>query len=100
MTVGHEASVGRQVLRRKINERLHDAADATDSNTIDVCCECGGRTCGAQIRVAVDLYESVVTSARLFLVAEGHQEPATEQPVGIYQRFLVVDRGPENASAA
>ena len=48
----------------------------------------------------VDLYESVVRSARLFLVAEGHEEPATEQAVGIYERFLVVDRGPENASAA
>ena len=78
MTVSHEGSVGRQVLRRKINERLHDAADGTDSNTIDVFCECGGRTCAAQIRVAVHLYESVVTSARLFLVAEGHEEPATE----------------------
>lgn len=100
MTVNHEVSTGRQVLRRKINERLHHAADETDSNTIDVFCECGGRMCAAQIRVTADLYESVVTSVRLFLVAEGHEDPASEHAVGIYEQFLVVDRGPENASAA
>jgi hypothetical protein len=93
-------SVGRQVLRRKVNDRLRQAADRTDSDLIDVFCECGGRLCAAQVRIAADLYEGLVMSTRLFLVAEGHEDPANEKTVGIYERFLVVDRGSESASAA
>ena len=95
-----DGSVGRQALRRRVNERRCQAAERPDSGTIDIFCECGGRLCAAQVRVAADLYEGVVTSARLFLVAEGHEDPATEQAVGVYERFLVVDRGPQSASAA
>ncbi len=100
VTSNDSVSVGRQALRRKVNERLRETADRPDSDTVDVFCECGGRLCAAQLRIAADLYERVVSSGRLFLVAEGHEDAATEQAVGIYERFLVVDRDPERASAA
>jgi hypothetical protein len=100
VTSNDGVSAGRQALRRKVNERLRQTAGRPDSDTIDVFCECGGRRCAAQVRVATDLYEGVVTSGRLFLVAEGHEDPATERAVRIYEWFLVVDRDPERASAA
>ena len=98
MTADNRASFGRQVLRRKVNDRLLTAGEGVD--VVDVFCECGGRMCRSQVRVAIDLYERVVASGCLFLVASGHEDSRTEQAVRRYEHFLVVDRGPERASAA
>jgi hypothetical protein len=100
VTLNEGVSAGRRAVRRTVNKRLRESAESTQASMIDVFCECGGRLCAAQVRVPADLYEQVVTSARLFLVAEGHEDLASEQAVGIYERFLIVDRGPEDASAA
>ena len=91
-STGDGVSFSRQVLRRKLNERLRNVTESRDDDTIDVFCECGRRTCSAQIRVGIGFYEGLVTSDRRYLVVQGHEDDASDVAVGIYERFLVVDR--------
>ena len=87
-------SVGRQVLRRKLNDRIH--ANANESTKeLEVFCECGRATCRAntqdRLLVAPQLYEQLRRIPTRFLIKHGHTAPV-ERIIDSYQDFLIVER--------
>ena len=89
-----KVSVGRQVLRRKLNDRLYARANGS-TKVLEVFCECGRATCRANsqdgLLVAPQVYEQLRRIPTRFLIKPGHTAPV-ERIVDSYQDFLVVER--------
>jgi hypothetical protein len=82
--VTNDVSLGRQRLRRQVNERI--GARAEDGDDIEIFCECGRRSCSARIRVAAVDYAAVLArDGRVVVVAE-HSDRLVDSPLG----YLVV----------
>jgi hypothetical protein len=88
-SVTNDVSVGRQALRRSVNERISGLG--SDAETVEVFCECGRRRCADRIRIATDVYEQVRTSAAGFIVTAGHEESDAEL-IARNNGYLVVER--------
>jgi hypothetical protein len=90
--ISEDVSLGRQVLRRGVNDRMRAALEATGADSLEVFCECGRRLCATRVQVEAGFYQGVVASGRLFLVASGHEDRPSELTVGVYDGFVVVER--------
>jgi hypothetical protein len=91
-SVSNDVTLGRQVLRRKVNERIRGVTDPSGSGTIEVFCECGRVRCADRLRIAVDVYDEVLASPGHFVVTTHHDHDATQRLVSRHHGFLVVER--------
>jgi hypothetical protein len=90
-SVTNDVSVGRQALRRSVNERISGLSLGSNAETVEVFCECGRRRCADRIRIATDVYEQVRTSVACFVVTAGHEESEAEL-IARNNGYLVVER--------
>jgi hypothetical protein len=83
-------SLGRQVLRRHVNERVR-ADGPRDGTVIEVLCECGRVACADRIRIASDAYGDVAATPGRYLVSAAH---ASEEArfVGAANGYVVLER--------
>ena len=64
-------SVGRQALRREVNERAAGST-AAGAPTLSVLCECGLTSCAQRFAAARETYAAVRRFPTRFLVARAH----------------------------
>jgi hypothetical protein len=89
--VTNGVSLGRQALRRDVNTRISGLGAESEAETVDVFCECGRSRCSDRIRIAMDAYEQVRTSAARFVVTAGHEEPGAAL-IARNNGYVVVER--------
>jgi hypothetical protein len=85
-------TLGRQVLRRKVNTRVPRITGAGETTTIEVFCECGRRLCADRVRIAVDAYEAVLESPGHYVVTTDHGNDSSQRLVSDHRGFVVVER--------
>jgi hypothetical protein len=71
-SLANDISLGRQALRRSVNERIRNDIDWSEAATIDVFCECGRVRCSERLQLPVDEFDEFVRDGR-HVVAAGHR---------------------------
>jgi hypothetical protein len=94
-----KASVGRQALRREVNERAAEASRARGSATAEILCECGLPGCANKFEVDLERYEQVRRFATHFLIANGH-DADEERVFASFPGFFVVEKFGRSGLAA
>ena len=86
-------SLGRQLLRREVNERsrvaVRDGAAATE---LLVLCECGRSRCAERFVVATGIYDEVRRFPTHFAVRTGHEAAEAERLVAEHEGFCIVEK--------
>lgn len=80
-----------QALFREVNERLSEFAEASVDCQAEFVCECSRAECATSIALDPDEYEVVRSSAKLFVIAPGHETPG-EAVVEENDRFALVEK--------
>jgi hypothetical protein len=83
-----KVSVGRQVLRRKLNDRV---SALTHDAEFKILCECGRASCRDGLGVTRDVYEKLRRVPTHFLIKHSHAGPA-ERVVDSRDDFLIVEK--------
>ena len=91
-SVATAASVGRQALRRSVNERIRAAVGDSASGSIELFCECGRIRCSDRVRLAVGEYDGILAAAGRYVVLPGHEDDVAERPVDRRDGVVVVER--------
>ena len=94
-----KASVGRQALRREVNERAAEASRARGSARVELLCECGLPGCASKFEVGLERYGEVRRFATHFLIATGH-EADEERVLDSSTAFAVVEKFGRSGLAA
>lgn len=94
-----KASVGRQLLRRDVNDRAAEASRARGAASVQVLCECGLPGCANKFEVDVERYDDVRRFATHFLIAAGH-DADEERVVASDAAFAVVEKFGRSGLAA
>jgi hypothetical protein len=68
-SVANDISVGRQALRRSVNERIRIASVGPE---LDVFCECGRVRCAERVRISIVEFDDVVGEAGRGVVVPKH----------------------------
>ena len=93
VTVGlpsfQKVSVGRQVLRRELNDRIRSRN--VGEREFEVFCECGRAGCRDGVVIARDVYETLRRVPTHFLVKRVHAGPA-ERVIDAVGDFLIVEK--------
>jgi hypothetical protein len=93
-----KVSVGRQVLRRELNDRLQARHDGSEGE-FEIYCECGRAGCRDAVRVTPAIYEKLRRVPTHFLIKRRHAE-VSERVVESYEDFLIVEKfGPGGLEA-
>ena len=93
-----KVSVGRQVLRRELNDRLWARHNGSEEE-LEVYCECGRAGCRDAARVTPVVYERLRRVPTHFLIKHSHAEVA-ERVVESHADFLIVEKfGPGGLEA-
>jgi hypothetical protein len=79
--VTNEVSVGRQALRRSVNERIRSTIERNESASIDVFCECGRVRCSDRLQLAIDEFDGVLGTPGRYVVLPGHEDDRAQRPV-------------------
>jgi hypothetical protein len=85
-----KVSLGRQLLRREVNERVR-AADLGAPELV-VLCECGRPRCVDRFAVSAATYEDVRRFPTRFAVRTGHEAPDGERLVAEHDGFRIVEK--------
>ena len=86
-----------ELVFREVNERIEGLQKRyaiTDSEPLQIVCECDRLDCALVITVPIENYERVRADARSFFVAIGHEDPAVEDIVDSGGDHLVVRKRP------
>jgi hypothetical protein len=86
-----KVSVGRQALRREVNERIGRLNAGWGTDRFDVFCECGRARCAERVTIAASTYEELRRVPTHFLVKLGHTD-GVERVVGEYDEFVIVEK--------
>ena len=94
-----------EALFRDVNERVRqiDERQAVATGTEarwDFLCECGFGDCAQAMSVTLDEYERARRSPVHFLVLPGHERPEVERIIERGDRFLLVEKLPEEQPIA
>jgi len=84
-----KVSVGRQVLRRELNDRIR--VRNAGEREFEVFCECGRAGCRDGVVLERDVYETLRRVPTHFLVKRAHAGPA-ERVVDTVGDFLIVEK--------
>lgn len=94
-----KVSVGRQALRREVNERIAGLNAGWGTERFEVFCECGRARCAERVAVAATTYEELGRVPTHFLVKLGHAD-GPDRVVGEHDEFVIVEKfGPSGIEA-
>ena len=85
-------SVGRQALRREVNERIRELDQDWGVDELDVFCECGHRSCIARVVIGRSLYDHVRRTRTHFIVTTDHAPPSAERVVSQHGDVHIVEK--------
>jgi hypothetical protein len=83
-----DASFGRQVLRRYVNDRICDGAEG-GGQMLELFCECGGRRCADRVRLSADEYAAARAVPGRLVVAASHAGAGAGA-----EELVVLEQGP------
>lgn len=86
-----KVSVGRQALRREVNERIATLTAGWGTPHFEAFCECGRAKCADRVTVSAATYEELRRVPTHFLVKIGHTD-GSDRTVGEYDEFVVVEK--------
>jgi hypothetical protein len=86
-----KVSVGRQALRREVNQRIRALHERYQSEELEVFCECGRSGCSERVTVSTSTYDELRRVPTHFLVKRGHAA-AEDRVVGKYDEFVIVEK--------
>lgn len=92
-----------ETLVRQVNERVKDVSDAfsdVDPSPIDFMCECGRADCTEPISLTLGEYEQVRSVPTHFFVLPDHVIPEVEAVVREGDRYVVVEKLPDEGQIA
>jgi len=84
-----KVSVGRQVLRRELNDRIRSRN--AGEREFEVFCECGRAGCRDGLVLTRDAYETLRRVPTHFLIKRSHAGPA-ERVIDALDDFLIVEK--------
>ena len=84
-----KTSVGRQVLRRELNNRLR--ARNVGEREFSISCECGRAGCRDEVVVTPDVYETLRRVPTHFLLKRSHAGPE-ERVLDSHDDYLIVEK--------
>ena len=94
-TVGPGAKIAHQLLRRKVNESIrllnHDF-QITQTELIDVMCECVHMDCTEHVAMTRVAYESLRRIPTHFVVKAGHEVAEGERIVSEADEYVVIEK--------
>lgn len=91
ITATEERIARNEALFREVNERVSDVSARLEGDgEIGFLCECGDGGCREAISLPRNLYESVRSDPRQFVVVRGHEEPGAEIRLVAGERYAVV----------
>jgi hypothetical protein len=90
---------------REINERVQELErerqdDADPRVRWEFLCECGQATCAEPLRMTRAEYEGVRSNPFRFAVLPGHEDPEVERVLERTDRFLAVEKDPDEQDIA
>ena len=91
----------RQSLFREVNERIDELTKVFDlQEEMTIFCECGSEKCHEQITMTAAEYEKLRRTPTHFAVLPGHDVRAVEHVIAKNERYVIVEKFGEAASAA
>jgi hypothetical protein len=85
-----KVSLGRQLLRREVNERARTAD--LGAPELVLLCECGRPRCVDRFAVSAGTYDDVRRFPTHFVVRTGHEAPEAERLVAEHDDFRIVEK--------
>lgn len=81
---------------RSVNQELSSLNSrlTTLTDTLEIVCECGTRSCTDRIPIGTDEYERARQDPTLFITKPGHDFPETEKVESKHERYWVVRKDP------
>jgi hypothetical protein len=86
-----KVSVGRQALRREVNQRIRVLHERYESEQFEVFCECGRRGCNERVTASAAAYDALRRVPTHFLVKHSHAS-GEDRVVSEYDEFVVVEK--------
>jgi hypothetical protein len=86
-----------ETLFRAVNEqieRLQKPFALTDTEPLQIVCECDRLTCAQRISVPVDVYDVTRAEAAHFFVCPGHEDEEIEDVIDTGGDYLIVRKRP------
>jgi hypothetical protein len=84
-----KVSVGRQALRRELNDRV--CARRAEDAELEVLCECGRASCRDALVVPREVYEKLRRVPTRFLITHSHAG-ASGRVVDSHESFLIIEK--------
>jgi len=85
------AVVRNELLFREVNERIFKIA-STETDGLEVLCECGDESCISTLTIAVRDYERIRAQTSRFVVCNGHELADIERVIERTPGYLVVEK--------
>ena len=85
------AAVRNELLFRQVNERIFQIA-SSETDGLEVLCECGDESCISTLTIAVRDYERIRAEPSRFVVCNGHELADIERIVERTPAYLVVEK--------
>jgi hypothetical protein len=106
--MGRDARVAsNEGLLRDVNDRIEEVTqrlgpgdEEAEAEEADFLCECGHANCTESVHLTIREYEDVRRDETMFVVFPGHEDRDVEDVVAHYERYVVVQKHPEEASIA
>jgi hypothetical protein len=89
-----------EALFREVNERVREVGPDGRDDVVGLLCECGDESCTGTVSLSVEEYEAVRAEPTHFAVLPGHEILDVESSVHETDRYVVVEKFPEEATAA
>jgi len=90
-----------EALFRAVNERVAQVSQLDgEGEPVEFICECGDADCVEAVPLTLDEYETVRSSASLFVLRPGHEAPNVERVVLRNDRFLIAEKHSGEAAIA
>lgn len=86
-----KVSVGRQALRREVNQHIRALHERFASQEFEVFCECGRTGCSERVTASAPTYDELRRVPTHFLVKRGHAADE-DRIVGDYDEFVIVEK--------
>lgn len=86
-----KVSVGRQALRREVNQRIQALNEQFQAEELEVFCECGRTGCSDRLKASASTYDALRRVPTHFLVKRGHVADE-DRVVGEHDQFVIVEK--------
>ena len=87
-----KVSLGRQLLRREVNERSRLTGANSSAAGLVILCECGRPRCAERFAVTTAVYDELRRFPTHFAVRTGHDAAENERVVAEHDGFRIIEK--------